>query len=169
MPICVNWNQNWYVADVSTVDNKDGTEITQIKIYKNGATWAIVSAPPIWTITEWLCVIPAPVIENSNKNRITGVQALWAIINVDPTFTWARDVTVYNQYNTTVSFEYRTTANATFHRVNIPRGWTFSNTLKKDNYIDEWTYTEWRIIFEYLAGVAGTVANPNEINVNRTT
>ena len=107
--------------------------------------------------------------ENSSQNRIIWAQALWATINTNPTFAGARDVTVYNQYNVTIAFEYTTTNNATFHRVNIPRGWTFSNILKRDDYTNEGTYTAGRIVFAYTAGAVGPVATPNEININWTT
>ena len=107
--------------------------------------------------------------ENGSQNRITGAQVLNATINTNPTFTGARDVTVYNQYNTTIAFEYTTTINGTFHRVNIPRGGTWSNTLKRDDYTNEGTYVAGRVVFAYLAGTAGTVATPNEVNVDWTT
>lgn len=108
-------------------------------------------------------------LENGSSNRIIGAQLLGAIIVASPAFAGAIDVTVYNQYNVTVAFEYTTTINGAFHRVNIPRGGTWSNTLKRDDYANEGFYSAGRIVFAYGAGLAGTVAAPNEININWTT
>ena len=64
----------------------------------------------------------------------------------------------------TVAFEYTTTVNGTFHRVNIPANSTWSNTLKRDDYSNEGAYVLGRIITAYAATTAA-----GEININWTT
>ena len=103
-------------------------------------------------------------LENASQNRITGVLALASTTVTNPTFTGARDVTVYNSKNVTVAFEYTTTVNGTFKRVNIPSGGTWSNTLKRDDYSNEGTYVSGRIVAAYTATTAA-----GEININWTT
>ncbi len=108
--------------------------------------------------------VVANVLENASQNRITGVLALNSITAVNPTFAGARDVTVYNSKNVTVAFEYTTTVNGTLHRQNIPSNSTWSNTLKRDAYANEGTYTSGQIVTAYTAASAA-----GEINVNWTT
>lgn len=127
-------------------------------------------------LSEWLGISDAnnlsgtsglPVViaaENSNTNRITVAQAINTTTNTNPTFTGARDVTIYNSKNVTIAFEYTTTINGTFHRVNIPANSTWSNTLKRDDYTNEGTYVLGRIITSYAATLAA-----GEININWTT
>ncbi|HRU02058.1 MAG TPA: hypothetical protein P5239_10190, partial [Victivallales bacterium] len=79
------------------------------------------------------------------------------------------EVIVYNQYNTTVQFQYTTTVNGVLHTVNISRGGTFEKTLKRDDYTNEGTYTSGRIVFGFAAGTIGTATSPNELNINWTT
>jgi len=102
--------------------------------------------------------------ENASTDRITAAQALNTTTVTNPTFVGARDVTVYNSKNVTVAFEYTTSINGTFHRVNIPANGTWSNTLKRDDYTNEGVYTGGRIITAYTATTA-----PGEININWTT
>lgn len=114
----------------------------------------------------------APIVtslENSSANRITGAQALGTTIITNPAFIGSREVIVYNQYNTTVQFQYTTTVNGVLHTVNIPRGGTFEKTLKRDDYTNEGTYTSGRIVFGFAAGTIGTATSPNELNINWTT
>ena len=108
--------------------------------------------------------VVANVLENASQNRITGVLALNSITAVNPTFTGARDVTVYNTKNVTVAFEYTTTVNGTMHRQNIPANSTWSNTLKRDDYSNEGTYVSAQIVAVYSATTAA-----GEININWTT
>jgi hypothetical protein len=108
--------------------------------------------------------VVANVLENASQNRITGVLALNSITAVNPTFTGARDVTVYNTKNVTVAFEYTTTVNGTMHRQNIPANGTWSNTLKRDAYTNEGTYVNGQIVAAYGAATAA-----GEININWTT
>jgi hypothetical protein len=82
----------------------------------------------------------------------------------NPTFTGARDVTVYNSKNVTVAFEYTTTINGIMHRQNIPANGTWSNTLKRDAYTNEGTYVNGQIVAAYGAATAA-----GEININWTT
>ena len=103
-------------------------------------------------------------LENASQNRITGAIALGVTTNTNPTFAGARDVTVYNSKNVTVAFEYTTTVNGTIHRQNIPSNSTWSNTLKRDAYANEGTYTSGQIVTAYTAASAA-----GEINVNWTT
>ena len=102
--------------------------------------------------------------ENGSQNRITAAQAINVTTAVNPTFTGARDVTVYNGKNVTVVLEYTTTVNGVLHRVNIPRASTWSNTLKLDDFANEGTYVTANIVTAYAATTAA-----NEINVNWTT
>ncbi len=102
--------------------------------------------------------------ENSSQNRITGIIANAVTTAVNPTFTGARDVTVYNSKNVTVVFEYTTTVNGVLHRVNVPSNSTWSNTLKLDGYSNEGTYVLGNIITAYGATTAS-----GEININWTT
>ena len=102
--------------------------------------------------------------ENGSQNRITAAQAINVTTAVNPTFTGARDVTVYNGKNVTVVLEYTTTVNGVLHRVNIPRASTWSNTLKLDDFTNEGTYATANIVTAYAATTAA-----NEINVNWTT
>ena len=102
--------------------------------------------------------------ENGSQNRITAAQAINVTTAVNPTFTGARDVTVYNGKNVTVVLEYTTTVNGVLHRVNIPRASTWSNTLKLDDFTNEGTYVTANIVTAYAATTAA-----NEINVNWTT
>ena len=104
------------------------------------------------------------VLEDSSTNRITAATALNIITNASPNFTGARDVTVYNSKNATIAFEYTTTMNNVYHRINVPANATWSNTLKLDDYTDEGTYTTGRIITAY-----GAVTAVGEININWTT
>ena len=102
--------------------------------------------------------------ENSSQNRITGVIANGASVNVNPSFNTARDVTIYNYKDVTLVFEYSSTVNSTLHRVNIPAGSTWQNTLKRDDYSDEGFYLTDNIIAQY----GSTLAN-GEVNINWTT
>lgn len=103
-------------------------------------------------------------LENASQNRLVGVLANGSVTNTNPTFSGARDVTIYNGKNITIAFEYTSTINGTFHRVNIPRGGTWSNTLKRDDYTNEGTYVLGRVVAAYGATTAA-----NEININWTT
>lgn len=103
-------------------------------------------------------------VENASQNRITTAQAINTTTTTNPTFTGARDVTVYNSKTVTVAFEYTTTINGTYHRINIPANGTWSNTLKKDDYSNEGTYVAGRIITAY-----GATTAVGEININWTT
>ena len=103
-------------------------------------------------------------LENASPNSIVGALANAITIVPNPPFTGARDVTVYNGKNVTVAFEYTTTINGVFHRINVPAGGTWSNTLKRDDYTNEGTYVASRIVTAYGATTAA-----NEININWTT
>jgi hypothetical protein len=102
--------------------------------------------------------------ENGSQNRITAALALSSTTVANPTFTGARDVTVYNSKNVTVAFEYTTTINGIMHRQNIPANGTWSNTLKRDAYTNEGTYVNGQIVAAYGAATAA-----GEININWTT
>jgi hypothetical protein len=161
LPICVNGSQ-WYVAEQSTINNSTGAE-TLVKIYKQGANGSISTSTPVGTIVEGYCQI-LTTAENGSQNRITAALALNSVTVANPTFTGARDVTVYNSKNVTVAFEYTTTINGIMHRQNIPANGTWSNTLKRDAYTNEGTYVSGQIVAAYGAATAA-----GEININWTT
>jgi hypothetical protein len=161
LPICVNGIQ-WYVAEQSIINNSTGTE-TLIKIYKQGANGVISTSAPVGVIIDGYCQTSIS-IEDASQNRITGALALNSTTITNPLFTGARDVTVYNSKNVTVAFEYNTTVNGVFHRQNIPANSTWSNTLKRDTYINEGNYVSGRIIAAY-----GATSAAGEININWTT
>ena len=102
--------------------------------------------------------------EEGSQNRLTGAIANAVTTVTSPSVVGTRDVTVYNSKNVTVAFEYTSSVNGTFKRVNIPANGTWSNTLKRDEYTNEGVYTAGRIVTAYgAAGAAG------EININWTT
>lgn len=153
-------NQNFSPADhvnLSVTHNIVAGGITTTKaqlVALDQCTIDALTPVPVVTVT----------LENGSQNRITGAIALNSITAVNPTFTGARDVTVYNSKNVTVAFEYTTTVNGTMHRQNIPSNSTWSNTLKRDAYSNEGTYVSAQIVAVYSATTAA-----GEINVNWTT
>ena len=56
LPICVN-NTQWYVAEISTVNNSTGLETTSYKVYKQGGQGVITTVAPSGTLTEGYCPI----------------------------------------------------------------------------------------------------------------
>ena len=162
LPLCVDGVQ-WYVSEKSTFDNSTSIESSVTKIYKQGANGSISTSTPVGTIVEGYCQI-LTTAENGSQNRITAALALNSVTVANPTFTGARDVTVYNSKNVTVAFEYTTTINGIMHRQNIPANGTWSNTLKRDAYTNEGTYVNGQIVAAYGAATAA-----GEININWTT
>ncbi len=163
LPYCID-NVQWYVAEVSTFNSQTLQESTPIKIYKQGADGSITTTQPTGTVIKDGYCKNITLSENSSQNRITGVIANGASVNVNPSFNTARDVTIYNSKDVTLVFEYSSTVNSTLHRVNIPAGSTWSNTLKRDDYSDEGFYLTANIIAQY----GSTLAN-GEVNINWTT
>ena len=152
-----------YTTDTGAVTTLSGTNSFAVDCQKQGFINRIDN--PYLSGNQSVLDLPNVVaLENASQNRITAAQAVAITTNTNPSFTGARDVTVYNSKNVTVAFEYTTTVNGTFHRVNIPANSTWSNTLKRDDYSNEGAYVLGRIITAYAATTAA-----GEININWTT
>jgi hypothetical protein len=156
-------NSITYTTDVGVITTLSGTNSFAVDCQKQGYI-NIIDNPYLSGNQSVLDLPNVVALENASQNRIIAGIAANTTTNTNPSFTGARDVTVYNSKTVTVAFEYTTTINGTYHRINIPANETWSNTLKKDDYSNEGTYVAGRIITAY-----GATTDVGEININWTT